>query len=48
MDCDQTLLYFDDPIAPEIEVLIAKASDAYGHGEAETYLLRAYSLAQSN
>jgi len=45
MDCDQTLLYFDDPIAPEIEVLIAKASDAYGHGEAETYLLRAYSLA---
>ena len=45
MECDQTLLYFDDPIAPEIEVLIAKASDAYGNGGAETYLLQAYSLA---
>ena len=45
MNCEQTLLYFDDPIAPEIEVLIAKASDAYGNGEAETYLLQAYSLA---
>ena len=45
MNCEQTLLYFDDPIAPEIEVLIAKASNAYGNGEAEIYLLQAYSLA---
>ena len=45
MNCEQTLLYFDDPIAPEVEVLIAKASDTYGNGEAENYLLQAYSLA---
>ncbi len=45
IDCDQTTLYFDDPIAPEVEDLIVKASDCYGEAQAEFYLLRAYFLA---
>lgn len=42
MDFDQAALYFDDPIAPEVERLIAAAGAGYGSDEAENLLLRAY------
>jgi small-conductance mechanosensitive channel len=45
IDCDQTALYFDDPLAPKVEDLIAIASECYGEAQAEFYLLRAYFLA---
>lgn len=45
MDFDQTALYFDDPIAPEVERLIAEAGAGYGSDAAEALLLRAYFLA---
>ena len=45
MDFDQAALYFDDPIAPEVEQLIAEAGAAYGSDETENLLLRAYFLA---
>lgn len=47
MDFDQAALYFDDPIAPEVERLIAAAGAGYGSDEAESLLLRAYFLAPS-
>lgn len=45
MDFDQATLYFDEPIAPEVERLIAEAGAGYGSDETETLLLRAYFLA---
>lgn len=45
MDFDQTTLYFDDPVSPEVERLIAQAGAAYGSDESEPLLLRAYFLA---
>lgn len=45
IDYDHTTLYFDDPIAPEVDTLITQASDCYGEPQAELYLLRAYFLA---
>ena len=47
MDFDQAALYFDDPIAPEVERLIAAAGAGYGSDESEGLLLRAYFLAPS-
>jgi hypothetical protein len=45
MQFDQTTLYFDDPLPPEIEGLLREAGDCYGEAEAEGLLLRAYFLA---
>lgn len=45
MDFDQTTLYFDDAIAPEVERLIAAAGADYGSDASETLLLRAHFLA---
>ncbi len=45
MQFDQTTLYFDDPLPPEIERLLLNAGACYGDGEAEAMLLRAYFLA---
>lgn len=45
MDFDQTELYFDDPISPEVEQMIAKAASNYGSEEAEALLLYAHALA---
>ena len=45
MDFDQATLYFDDPVAPEVERLIAEAGAGYGSDETESLLLRAYFLA---
>jgi hypothetical protein len=45
MDFDQAALYFDDPISPEVERLIAQAGAGYGSDETESLLLRAYFLA---
>ncbi len=45
MQFDQTTLYFDDPLTPEIEQLLREAGDCYGQAEAEALLLRAYFLA---
>ncbi len=45
LDFDQTDLYFDDPIASEVEKLIARAASSYGSEEAETLLLHAHALA---
>ncbi len=45
MDFDQAALYFDDPVAPEVERLIAAAGAGYGSDESEALLLRAYFLA---
>ncbi len=45
MQFDQTTLYFDDPLPPQIEQLLREAGDCYGQAEAEALLLRAYFLA---
>lgn len=45
LDFDQTGLYFDDPITPEVEQLIAGAANSYGSDEAEQLLLHAHALA---
>jgi tetratricopeptide (TPR) repeat protein len=49
MHFDQTTLYFDDPLPPDVERLLQDAGTCYGnsdgHDEAETMLLRAYFLA---
>lgn len=45
MDFDQTMLYFDEPIKPEVEHLIANAAACYGSDEAELLLLRANFMA---
>jgi tetratricopeptide (TPR) repeat protein len=45
MDFDQTELYFDDPVPPEVERLIAAAANSYGSEESEALLLNAHALA---
>ena len=45
MNFDQTTLYFDEPISPEVERLIADAAASYGSDEAELLLLRANFMA---
>lgn len=45
MDFDQATLYFDDPVSPEVERLIAEAGAGYGSDASETLLLRAHFLA---
>ncbi len=45
LDFEQTELYFDDPVAPEAEKLIAEAANSYGSEEAEQLLLQAHVLA---
>ena len=45
LDFDQTELYFDDPISPEVERLIAGAANSYGTEDAEVMLLQAHLLA---
>ena len=37
IDYDHTTLYFDDPIAPEVDTLITQASDCYSEPQAELY-----------
>lgn len=44
MDFDQPTLYYDDPVAPEVERLLQEASAHYGEETAEAMLLRAYFL----
>jgi tetratricopeptide (TPR) repeat protein len=41
-------MYFDMPMAAEVEQLIEEASECYGNGDAESKLLRAYVLAPKN
>jgi len=48
LEFDQTELYFDDPITPEVEQLIAGAAGSYGSEEAEAQLLKAFALAPQN
>ena len=45
MDFDKAGLYFDEPVAPEVQDLLAAAAGAYGDPEAETLLHKAYFLA---
>jgi hypothetical protein len=45
LDFDPTPLYFDDPLAPEVEGLLQIAADRYAEDQAEPYLMRAYFLA---
>jgi tetratricopeptide (TPR) repeat protein len=45
LDFEKTELYFDDPITPEVEKLIAAAANSYGSEESEALLLNAYALA---
>jgi hypothetical protein len=45
LDFDQTELYFDEPITPEVEQLIAEAASSYGSEESEALLLNAHALA---
>lgn len=45
MDFDQAELYFDDPISPNVEQMIAGAASSYGTEEAEALLLYAHALA---
>jgi hypothetical protein len=47
MDFEQAVLYFDDPIAPEVDRLITAAGAGYGSPGTESLLLRAYFLAPS-
>ena len=37
-------MYFDTPVSPEVDALIAEAAEQYGDPEAEISLLRAYFL----
>lgn len=47
LDFDPEPLYFDDPIAPEVDALLRAAADGYGEQDsvAEAHLMRAYFLA---
>lgn len=42
LDFDQTTLYFDEPLMPEVEELIKQAGEDYGQMVAEGLLHRAY------
>lgn len=45
MDFDKASLYFDEPVAPEVQALISEASGVYGESAAEVLLHEAYFLA---
>lgn len=45
MQFDLGGLYFDEPVAPEVEALIAEAGTVYGDARAEVLLHKAYFLA---
>lgn len=45
LDFDPTSLYFDEPVAPEVQALIESAGGAYGDPVAESMLHKAYFLA---
>ena len=45
LDFDQTTLYFDEAINPEVEQLIKDAAACYGTEQAELLLLRAHFMA---
>lgn len=45
MDFDKAGLYFDEPVAPEVQGLIAEAGAAYGNPAAEALLHKAYFMA---
>jgi hypothetical protein len=45
LDFDPEPLYFDDPLAPEVDALLRAAAESYGEGQAEPHLMRAYFLA---
>ena len=45
LDFEQTELYFDEPVSPEVECLIAMAAANYGSDEGELMLLRANFIA---
>lgn len=45
LNFDQASLYFEEPVSPEVQVLIESASRAYGDPEGEAMLLKAYFLA---
>lgn len=45
MNFDQASLYFDEPVDPEVERLVAEAGANYGEPLAETLLHKAYFLA---
>lgn len=45
LDFDNTELYFDEPLAPEVEQLLQEAGEAYGSEEAEKKLLTAGRIA---
>lgn len=44
-DFDGAGLYFDDPTAPQVEALLARAAERYAEGGAEIALLQAEALA---
>jgi hypothetical protein len=45
LNFDQTSLYFDEPVSPDVQDLIESAARAYGEPTAEASLLKAYFLA---
>ena len=45
MNFDQASLYFDEPVAAEVERLVAEAGASYGEPRAESLLHKAYFLA---
>lgn len=48
LDFEGQDLYFDTPLPEHVETLIAQASDAYGDGDAELPLLKAYLFEPEN
>lgn len=48
LDFSDCKLYFEEPLPPEVERLIAQAAHEYGDASAETALLRARRLAPEN
>lgn len=48
LDLDGQHLYFDEPMVPRVSQLLMQAAAAYGNGDAEVLLLRAYLMAPEN
>ncbi|WP_320818661.1 hypothetical protein [Thalassolituus sp.] len=42
------MMYFDAPLPEGVDELLNQASESYGEGDAESYLLQAYALAPEN
>lgn len=47
-DFEGQLLYFDEPMAAEVESLLSQASATYAEGSAESSLLKAFFMAPEN